>query len=76
MNAILAAVIESAAMMRSPSFSRSWESRTIMNSPFSVVTEPVRVYPLETNSSEAGEIHTECRNRFFDSVELQISICF
>ena len=35
-NAICASVIDSAAMMRSPSFSRSWSSRTIMNSPFSV----------------------------------------
>lgn len=33
--AIWASVIDSAAMIKSPSFSRSCESRTIMNSPFS-----------------------------------------
>lgn len=30
--------MDSAAIMRSPSFSRSWESRTMINSPFSTVS--------------------------------------
>jgi hypothetical protein len=34
-------VIDSAAIMRSPSFSRSCESRTMMNSPFSIVSHVV-----------------------------------
>lgn len=35
MKAIFGGVMDSAAMIRSPSFSRERESRTIMNSPFS-----------------------------------------
>lgn len=74
MNAILASVTESAAIMRSPSFSRSCESRTIMNSPFS--RSNAQGPQDQQNPFKRGKGHrencklTECCYRIFNRVEL------
>lgn len=41
--AIWASVTDSAAMIRSPSFSRSCESRAMINSPFSAVSQALAI---------------------------------
>ena len=72
MKAILSLVTSSAAMIRSPSFSRDGESRTMMNCPSSVVLLLPSILKIPQSGFWAvGKGNpTECFNSLFDAVKV------
>ena len=66
MKAIFSVVISSAAMMRSPSFSRLVESSTTMNSPFrkaAIVSSMLSKLGFETPLTDMRPVQTRGENR-------------
>lgn len=61
-------------MIKSPSFSRSCESKTIMNSPFSIARAQPVSSDRESKAMEKSHVLTESGNRILDRIELEIGI--